>query len=280
MRVAILSDIHGNDIALDAVLAEARSLGVEQYWLIGDFSALGPQPTAVLERVANLPGAQFTRGNTDRYIVTGEGPPPHLAAVRENPALIPTFAAIAASLAWTRGFVTAHGWFEWLERLALDIRLTTPSGFRLLAVHAAPGTDDGEGVHAGRSNTELSALVAGADADIIFVVHTHEFLVRRVDDVLIANLGSISTPRSPDLRASFVLLDITGSAVEFAHRRVSYDHQAFIESVHRSRHPATEFILSFQNGERPGRAAHSDHTSFVPEETISLKASSKPGVGK
>src|SRR5262245_56314824 len=173
-RIAILSDIHGNTIALDAVLAEARALGVEQFWMIGDFSALGPEPTAVLERVTTLQEARFTRGNTDRYVVTGDRPPPHLAAVRDNPALIPTFAGIAASLTWTRGFVTAHGWFDWLERLPLDIRLTTPSGLRILAVHAAPGTDDGEGVHAGRSNAELRTLVAGAEADIIFVGHTHE----------------------------------------------------------------------------------------------------------
>jgi predicted phosphodiesterase len=271
MRVAILSDIHGNDIALASVLAEARALGVEQYWIIGDVSAIGPQPTAVLERVANLPGAQCTRGNTDRYIVTGEGPPPDLAAVRANPALIPTFTGIAASFAWTRGFVTAHGWFEWLELLPLDIRLTTPSGFRLLAVHASPGTDDGEGIHAGRSNAELRALIAGAEADVIFVGHTHEPLVRRVDGVLVVNLGSISNPRSPDLRASFVLLEITGSGLEFAHRRVSYDHQAFIESVHRSRHPAAKFILSYQNGEQPGREPHGDHTPFVLGETICLK---------
>lgn len=63
MRIALISDIHGNSIALDAVLAdiEARG-GVDAYWLLGDFSAMGHDPVGVLERVTKLPNAVFTRG--------------------------------------------------------------------------------------------------------------------------------------------------------------------------------------------------------------------------
>ena len=154
MRIALIADIHGNVVALDAVLADCRSCGVEQFWFIGDFAAIGPEPSAVLERVAALDGARFTRGNTDRYLVTRDGPPPHLSTVERDPALISTYAGIAASLAWTRGFVTATGWFDWLAQLPLEIRTGAPNGTRILAVHASPGQDDGEGVHPGRSNAE------------------------------------------------------------------------------------------------------------------------------
>ena len=263
LRIALVSDIHGNAIALDGVLAECRTLGVDQFWFIGDFAAIGPEPSLVLERVTSQASAIFTRGNTDRYLVTGELPPPDLAAVQSNPALVPTYAAISASFAWTQGFLAASGWLEWLGRLPLDHRLTAPNGTRILAVHASPGTDDGNGVHPGQSNEALAQLVAGSEADVVFVGHTHEPMIRRVGAVLLVNIGSVSNPRSPDLRASYVLLDITDSGIELEHRRVSYDHKAFIDRVHRSRHPATDFILSHQRGERSGRTPHRDHVPLL-----------------
>ena len=275
-RIALLSDVHGNAVALHAVLADARAWGAEQVWVVGDLAALGPEPVAVLERVAAIDRVVVTRGNTDRYVVTGEGPPPYLDAVAREPGLIARYAAIAASFAWTRGYVTAgvRGWLEWLERLPLEHRLTTPSGVRLLAVHAAPGADDGEGIHPGRGDAELAPLLAGADADVVLVGHTHEPMVRRVDGRVVVNLGSVSNPHSPDLRASYVRLEGTATGVELEHRRVAYDERAFVETVRRSRHPSAEFILAHWRGERPGHAPHADHTPIVPGRRVRVEAAS------
>jgi putative phosphoesterase len=260
MRIALLSDIHGNRFALDAVLAHARSAGVDAYWALGDLAAIGPEPVAVLERLAGLENAIVIRGNTDRYIVTGEGPPPSLEDARARPELIDLFARVAASFAWTRGYVTAAGWFDWLEALPLEARVTLPDGSRLLAVHASPGSDDGEGIHPGRSPSELAQLVDGCEADIVCVGHTHEPLLRDVGGVRVVNLGSVSNPTAPDLRASYVILDASASRTTIEHHRVAYDHAAFIEAVHRSRHPEAEFILRFQRGEKHGRIPHADES--------------------
>lgn len=73
MRIALLSDIHGNPLALDAVLADiAERGGVDAYWVLGDFSSMGYDPVGVLERVTKLPNAFFTRGNHDRQAVIEE----------------------------------------------------------------------------------------------------------------------------------------------------------------------------------------------------------------
>ena len=63
MRIALLADIHGNEIALSAVLRdiEARG-GVNAYWILGDLVALGPQPVQVLEILSALPNTRFIRG--------------------------------------------------------------------------------------------------------------------------------------------------------------------------------------------------------------------------
>lgn len=270
MRIAIISDIHGNPVALAAVLRDAASAGVERFWFLGDHCAIGPEPSAVLERIARLPDATLTRGNTDRYAVTGEGPPPGLNAVREDPELIPVFARIAASFAWTRGHLTATGWLGWLESLPLEIRFELGE-IRVLAVHAAPGKDDGPGVHPGSSDVELADMMAEADADLLFVGHTHEALVRRAGDGIVVNLGSVSNPRAPDLRASYVILEATSAGVELEPRRVAYDHESFVASVLRSRHPAADFILAHQRGEVCGTAPHADHVPVARGTTVRLR---------
>ena len=271
MRVAVISDIHGNPIALDAVLQDARDQGATEFWFVGDFAGLGPEPVAVLERVNSIPGAKFSRGNSDRYVVTGENPPPSLEEVRADPELIPIYANIAASLAWTRGFVTGFGWFDWLESLPLEIRHTTDSGVRILAVHASPGTDDGEGIHAAQSDQEVRAIIAGCGADLVFVGHTHEPVVRRVDGVTVVNLGSVANPKGFDSRASYAIMEFDEDSVTVRHRRVAYDHAAFEKSVHAVRHPAAEFILGFQRGEHPPREPHPDCAPCEPGELIVVR---------
>ena len=77
MRIAILSDIHGNCVALDAVLVDIEANiegGVDGYWILGDMASAGAQPLEAVERLAGLTNARFVRGNSERYLLTGERP--------------------------------------------------------------------------------------------------------------------------------------------------------------------------------------------------------------
>lgn len=268
MRIAVLADIHGNSVALDAVLRDADALGADGYWVLGDLVAIGPEPGVVMDRLLGLPNAVFLRGNTDRYLITGEVPWPGVADVRADPHLAPLFAAIAASFAWTRGFMAAERRLDWLADLPLDIRHICADGTRVHAVHASPGTDDGEGIHPGTSNGRITDLLGDVAADVVIVAHTHEPLIRRVGSRIVANTGCVSNPRSPDLRASYMLLDDVSSGTVLTHRRVAYDHGAFAASVRRSGHPAADYIMRFQRGEEQGRPPHCDHTRLEEGSTI------------
>jgi predicted phosphodiesterase len=272
VRIALISDIHGNSIALEAVLADCAALGVDRFWFLGDHVALGPSPDAVLRRITSLPHSVFVRGNTDRYVVTGEGWPLSLEEVRANPALIPRYAEIAAGFAWTRGFLVATGWFDWLGDLPLQHHYVAPNGVRILAVHASPGDDDGEGLHPGSSDEDIASLVNGCDADLLLVGHTHEALVRQVGETLVVNLGCVSNPRGADARASYVVMDVGETNVSITHHRVSYDYEAFARSVESSRHPSVDFIMSHQRGEQPARQPHADHVPLQLGMTTRLTA--------
>lgn len=249
MRVALLSDIHGNLVALEAVLADIERQGcADAFWVLGDLVALGPDPVGVLERLIALPNAIFTRGNTDRYVCTGARPQPTFAEVQTDLSLLPRMVQVAEQFAWTQGAVTAAGWSDWLDTLPLEFRFTLPDGTRFLGVHASPGTDDGCGIHPDLTDTELDSLLVGCDADLICVGHTHEPLQRRLDGYHVVNLGSVSNPLPPDLRASYVLLQADDSGYQITHRRVEYDRETIISQLEKIRHPGREFLIRHFRG--------------------------------
>ena len=116
MRVAIFSDIHGNTIALDAVLADISARGgADWYWVLGDLVAIGADPVGTLERLVALPAALFVQGNTERYVLTGERPYPSIDDALSDPKLLPRLVEVAHSFAWTQGAITAAGWFDCLR---------------------------------------------------------------------------------------------------------------------------------------------------------------------
>lgn len=250
MRVAILSDIHGNSIALDAVLADIqRQGGVDGYWILGDYVAIGHDPVGVLDRISQLPNAVFTRGNTDRYLVTGERPFPSIADAQKDPSLVQRIVNMNSGFAWTQGIVAAAGWMDWLADLPLDYRMVLPDGTRFLGVHAAPGTDDGVGFHPALDEAEIAVALLDCDAELICVGHTHEPMNVRVNGRHLVNVGSVSLPKAPDLRASYAYLtaDKMGHAIELLY--VDYDRQAVVAALETVRHPSRAFIRRFMRGE-------------------------------
>ncbi len=251
MRVALLSDIHGNSIALDAVLSDIEQAGgVDEYWALGDLVALGHDPIGVVERLASLPGLSLVRGNTDRYVVTGDRPPPTTAETIADPALVPVITEVAGSFAWTAGCMSAAGLVPWLDAPPTHFRRTLPDGTRALAVHASPRSDDGPGIDPRATDAELAELLAGCDADIVFAGHTHRPFDRVVGAVRAVNLGSVSNPVPPDLRASYVILDADDDGYRVEHRRVAYDLDAVISALEQlSHHPGRHWVIKHHRGE-------------------------------
>src|SRR5215813_656766 len=193
MRIALLSDIHGNEIALNAVLADIAGLGgTDTYWILGDLVALGPSPVRTLDILSALPNPRFIRGNTDRYVCTGDRPSPGIEEAKRNPNLLDTLVELANTFAWTQGMVTASGWLQWLQDLPLEMRVTLPDGTRFLGVHASPGQDDGLGIGPDRDAAEIAGLLADSNADLICVGHTHRPWESRIQGIHVVNLGAVS----------------------------------------------------------------------------------------
>lgn len=250
MRIAIFSDIHGNSIALDAVLHDIRTRGgADAFWVLGDLVALGPDPLGVLERVYALPNITIIRGNTDRFVASAERPPPSSVQVAQNPALVTQFGEMMSSFAWTLGVLSFTDWLDKLAALLLEQRIVLENRTRVLCVHAAPGTDDGEGIYPRLDAEALSTLIQDANADLILVGHTHWAMDVMSDTTRVVNPGSVSNPFPPDLRAKYTFLESDANGYHFEHRRVEYDHEAVVEQLRRVHHPASRYIVQFMRGE-------------------------------
>ena len=250
MRLGICSDVHGNPVALDAVVADGREQGVEAWWVLGDLAAIGPDPVATLERIANLPGLVATAGNTERYVLTGDRPVPSREDAVADPALLDVLLQVESSFSWTQGALAQGGWLGWLADLPLDARTVLPDGTRLLGVHASPGRDDGGGIQPDVPDDVLAERMAGAEADIVVAGHTHRPTDRRAGTVRAVNDGSVSNPITTDLRASYVIVHADRHGHRVEHRRVAYDHDAVIRRLQEVGHPAGAFVVTHLRGER------------------------------
>ena len=250
MRLAVFSDIHGNPLALNAVLADIQRQGaVDAYWVLGDFAAIGYDPVTPLETIAALPQVTCTRGNTDRYVVTEDLPVPPEKALAE-PALLAEVIEATRSFSWTRGYVSAAGWLDWLTSLPLDVRMVLPDGTRVLGVHAAPGRDDGPGLRPTHPDDEIEQRLASCEADLVLVGHTHVPMDRQVGRRRVINLGSVSNPVTPGLQASYALLDADAHGYRIQLRQVEYDREAVIKAIEQACHPARAFLIGLMRGER------------------------------
>jgi predicted phosphodiesterase len=189
VKLGVVADVHGNHRALRAVLADADRFGVDRWWALGDLVLFGPRPVEVLELLRGLPGIEMLRGNTDRYVLTGEQPAPHatVADAARSIDLVERYAAMAAHIGWTRGVLDQAGLLGVLDGLPAQLRLRLPGGTAVLGVHASPGADDNPGIAPGVSEEQLGRLLAGCGADVVIGGHTHYAVDRVVDGIRARN---------------------------------------------------------------------------------------------
>ena len=145
------------------------------------------------------------RGNTDRYVLTGEQPAPHatVADAAGSIDLVERYAAMAAGIAWTRGVLDQAGLIDVLACLPAQLRPRLRSGAAVLGVHASPRADDGPGIDPGIADEQLWQLLAGADAEVVIGGQTHFAADRLVGGIRALNPGSTGLPRTCGRRTGF-----------------------------------------------------------------------------
>ncbi|HLF29159.1 MAG TPA: metallophosphoesterase family protein [Anaerolineae bacterium] len=246
MKLAILSDIHANLHALQAVLADIDHAQPDRVICLGDLVGYGAHPNEVIDLIQarNIPTLS---GNYD------EGVGFDLAdcgCVYRNPE---DDRRGKQSLLWTRGQVTVER-KEYLRRLPLHIRQES-AGLQLLYVHGSPRRIN-EYLYEDRPAATFHHIAKVAGCDLLFFGHTHLPYQKTVGQTLFVNTGSVGKPKDGDPRAGYVLVELTRHPqVEF--RRVGYDVAAAARAVRESGLPP-HFADLLESGGRaapPERAA-------------------------
>jgi putative phosphoesterase len=235
-RIAVLSDIHGNLPALEAVLADLASQRVDATFCLGDLVGYGAFPNEVVAtiRERDIPTVM---GNYDDGV--GFERDECGCAYREPDEK----ARGDRSLAWTKAHTTSDNKAT-LRTFVPEIRLDV-EGQRLLLVHGSPRKMN-EYLFEDRPLSSFQRLAAGSNADVIVFGHTHKPYVKHVDGVWFVNAGSIGKPKDGDWRACYAILTPgTDAPAEF--RRVSYDVARAAKAIRASELPH-EFAADIERG--------------------------------
>lgn len=218
MRIAVLADIHGNQVAFAAALADVRRQAVDQIIIAGDIVVGSPDSEVCWEMARGL-GCPIVRGNHERYVAD-------YATPRADPAWgTPQFAPLqwaAARLSGSQRAVAA----------ALPAALTLPAAPDLLVVHASQRSDhDTLRAHTpGAALAELFPEPAGAA--LILRGHNHIAATRAWGQRQVVTVGSVGLPLDGVTTAQYTLLDRRAAGWAVAHRSVPYDLDAALERFH------------------------------------------------
>lgn len=216
MRIAIISDIHGNLTALKAVLQDlGQQAPVDQLIVAGDLCLNGPSPREALERVQAL-GCPVIQGNTDLEIVTEA---PQKGEKKRT------------TVGWTREQIGADG-IEYLESLPFSHRISNAQGSDVLIVHANPLNLE-DAIFPNSSDAALQVLLGGVDASVgtLAFGHLHIAYTRSWRHLLLVDVGSCGLPRDEDHRAAYAILDWQDNGWQAEIRRVPYDVQEVVKQL-------------------------------------------------
>lgn len=202
-KFCVISDVHGNLEALDAVLAEAHG---QELYCLGDLVDYGANPNEVIEGVQRA-GARTIRGNHDDAAVTGD-------TSQFNP-------RAAMSAIWTRRQLTRES-LRFLELLPLDQKARF-EGTEAYFTHGSPDDRLWEYVDP-RTHSELFGhYLDRLGVGVIGLGHTHVPYVWQDNGRVVFNPGSVGQPRDGDPRASYAAVTVDGNETRVEIRRVKYD---------------------------------------------------------
>lgn len=247
MRLGVISDIHGNAVALDAVLTDIDRDPPDRLICLGDAIQGGPQPREVVERLRDR-RIPTVLGNADAFLLSGEftarTPPPaeRMRVLDEVRAWSLTRLTEA-----DRAFIAA---FDPTLELALD------SGRTLLAFHGTPASYD-DIILPDTPEDEFRRYLGDTSAQVRTGGHTHVPFLRRLGDGFFFNPGSVGQAYDhhpeggvirPDAWAEYAVLTSRGDDLSLEFRRVGFDRAALIDVYATSGRPHADQAIAEYSG--------------------------------
>jgi predicted phosphodiesterase len=249
MRIAVLSDIHGNCYALDAVLADLRGQEqeVDQMVCLGDAIQGGAQPAETAQRLREL-ACPIVMGNADAWLLDEQGDTAEPTSAQQREVRMWSLTQLStADLAFIRDF-------EPTVEITLGAASADepPFGQRLLCFHGSPTSYD-DILLPTTPNEEWQRLLGPFASAILTGGHTHTQQMRRVGDGLFFNPGSIGVaynilvPEGPlhtEAWAEYAILSVVSGRLSLDFRRVAYEVGRLIDIIQASGRPHADTMIA------------------------------------
>ncbi len=256
MRLAVISDLHGNLVALETMLADLDAAGgADTVWCLGDIAAFGPRPTECIRLLRDLreqygkDNFKIIGGNTDRYLVTGEHYP--MPPARDADALkklIKSRKDINTILDWNAEQLDFED-YEFLAKiLRKELSLKVDGYGWVIGYHAIPGDDE---PMLREDTPEEEALDALLDREGRLAIggHIHVQMDRDLENWRLLNVGSVGSSKSAPGHTQWALLSFADGDVEVDFRSAPFDVDMAIAGLNAVGYPIPEFITkTWQSG--------------------------------
>lgn len=230
MRLAFISDIHGNATALDAVLEDIKSKKVDKVFVLGDVCYRGPEPKRALDIVRSLQ-TEVIKGNADEWVIRGvkKGEVPDQALEMMN-----------KERDWIYSQLDKDS-LEFLKNLPTDLNLE----FENIKIHAFHATPESlfDVVLPFTSDEEICEKLMKQEADIYIYAHIHKPYIRYLNGKCIINIGSVGLPFDGLKNSSYAIVDIVEGCVQTTIVRVDYDVNKVIKQYKELNYP-NEILLT------------------------------------
>ena len=234
MKIGILSDIHGNLTALEAVLTDIFDLECEKILFLGDYVLAGPEPSDTLNfcmSLAQRDNIEMIQGNTDKMIAE------YNETIYKNTA---KFAPVMANALKEEVSLLSENQTKFLRNLPENKEFTV-DGVKILAVHGSPRRND-ENILPDTPLKSVEEMISGTDADLILCGHTHipcGFQTNTKQTVV--NAGSVGRPLNQNPMPCYVLLTTKpGREFEIEHRYAEYDNNLAAKTLSSRRFEGAE----------------------------------------
>lgn len=213
MKIAVLSDIHGNREAFEAVMADIQEKEINKIFICGDLAGAGPEPAALIDIVKEL-DATVIQGNTDEYIAFDNFVPPNLIM------------ANALKFAVEN---TTDEQKKYLAELPFS-HSEEIEGVKMLFVHGSPRKNN-EDIMPGEPVEKIEPMLEGVEEDVIFCGHTHLPAGYQVKKKTVVNVGSVGRPFTDDVKPCYVTVDVENGEMQILHHFIDYDAKTASEKL-------------------------------------------------
>lgn len=225
MKIAIISDIHGNMQALESILNDIKSQNCDRIFCLGDLAMAGPEPDKTINKIKELlteKNFELIQGNTDQYL--GE----NNIQIGEN--------IKKANIIMGNAYLSD---IKEISSINIDFLKNLPpqkeiiiGNIKILLVHGSPRANN-ENIFPSMAIEKIEEMIANTEADLIFCGHTHQPCGYQTNTKqTVVNVGSVGRPLSEIPKACYALLEITNKETKefnISHVLVDYNKELAAE---------------------------------------------------